>query len=335
MAISLSDAIIQQKKQTIADKLATQTEDLQKQPWWKTIGKIAIPLLATMAMGPAGAALSSLGGGAGILGTIGSGLTATGGAGGILKTLGQTGIKSLFNIGASGLGGGILEKFDKRSAKDIKLAGPSETLHGREARDKLRKQYKDAKKAEKDTSKTGSILSAIMQQGGPGAFLEAGKVGLFAPTAATPTVGGMMEGLAGADVGQAQQLIDTNQLLGKQPSEWQQIMSGNKMITDPSLMSSVDPTISASVDPAVSHQLFSKQLQPPMSNVNFGQNLIQDAPSRLSNNLSSQQGYINDPSAWGGVPYQNYPEGSTSFLQQILADLYSGKSLQGGRHGRR
>ena len=68
---------------------------------------------------------------------------------------------------------------------------------------------------------------------------------------------------------------------------------------------------------------------------NFGQSLIKDAPSRLSNNLSSQQGYANDPSAWGGVPWQNYPEDSTSFLQQILADLNSGKSLQGGRHGSR
>ena len=63
MAVSTSQYRLGREKGSIAEELAGQTEGLQKQPWWKTVGSIALPLLATAAMGPLGGYLASMGGG--------------------------------------------------------------------------------------------------------------------------------------------------------------------------------------------------------------------------------------------------------------------------------
>ena len=52
MGVSLSKIQRGQMKKSIADELAGQTEGLQETPWWKTVGSVALPLLATAAMGP-------------------------------------------------------------------------------------------------------------------------------------------------------------------------------------------------------------------------------------------------------------------------------------------
>lgn len=190
MAVSLSQSMIDKKKEEIADTLTGQTQDLQETPWWKTAGGILLPLLSTAAMGPLGGYLASLGGatgglsslitgfkGASILskliglggkgiGAIGKGLQAAKKGQGILSALGGIGAKTAFNIGARELSEGILGKFDKRSVKDLKL-NARDMLYGGDALQKLRKQYTSAKGAEKDTSYTGALLSALSSQLGP------------------------------------------------------------------------------------------------------------------------------------------------------------------------
>jgi len=186
MAVSLSGLKRKQTKKSIADQLASQTQDLQEVPWWETVGNIALPLLATAAMGPLGAYLSSLGAagglGSGVLSMLGTGLGSTGavgsGLGGVAKTLGSTGLKALYNIGIDKAKKGAFKGLDKRSEKDIKVkGGPLAQLLGKGAETQLRKDYLDAQSAMDQTNLMGALMGATMSQGS-GAFQDMFK-GLF------------------------------------------------------------------------------------------------------------------------------------------------------------
>ena len=246
MAISLSGYNIQKKKQSIADKLAGQTQDLQKEPWWKTVGSIGLPLLASLAMPGIGTALAGWAGAgsgasalASIFGTgskalkainlLGKGLQVGAKGQGILSTLGGIGTKTAFNMGVKGLTKGGLNIADKRSVDDLNLTD-REMLYGRNALKTLKGQYTDAKDAEKETDIAGSILSAISSQGW-GNVKDAFGVGLLNKSA--PKGVSMLEGLASSGVEGAKKTANVQQLMGNEPSNLQQIMSGQKMITDP------------------------------------------------------------------------------------------------------
>ena len=248
MAIDIGQYKIAQTKQSIADRLAAQSSDLQKTPWWKTVGSIALPLLATIAMPGIGAALAGVSGTSGILGsllgggktaaalakgisTIGQGLKATGmigkGVGGIGKTLLQTGTKGLYNIGAQALTKGALGALDPKSAQDIKVSGGKwEQMLGREAESKLRRQWMDAKEAEGQTRLLGSILSAMTQQGG-GDILN-----MFKNQTLPANSLSVLNDLQSLE--EAQKLIDTANIMGKEASPLAQVASGNQLITDAS-----------------------------------------------------------------------------------------------------
>ena len=167
MAISLSQYNIEKKKQSIADKLASQTQDLQQEPWWKTVGSVALPLIASLAMPGIGTALAGMAGQGGALasllgtgklatgiaktvGTIGKGLQAAKKGQGILSTLGQIGTKAGYNMLTQKATGGLMGALDPKSAMDLNLTG-KEKLYGGDALKKLRGDYRSAKEAEKQT----------------------------------------------------------------------------------------------------------------------------------------------------------------------------------------
>lgn len=237
MAVSLSGLQRAQTKKTIADQLARQTEDLQEVPWWETVGNIALPLLATAAMGPLGTAMMGMGGGAGILGmlgsaasTVGSGLASAGavgsGLGGVAKTLGSTGIKALYNLGAQEAKKGLYKGLDKRSEKDIKVkGGPLAQLLGKGAETQLRKDWLDAQSAMDQTNLVAALTGATMAQGS-GAFKDMFK-GLF-----TKGDTSFLDSLQSVE--EAQKLVDAANIMGQDAAPLAQIASGNQLITDAS-----------------------------------------------------------------------------------------------------
>ena len=176
--VSLSGIRQSLAKKTIAEELAGQTEDLKGTPWWKTVGAIALPLILTAAMGPAGAALASYGGiGSSLTGMLGAGLTSAGAASGgstignILRTAAQVGTKAGYNWLGQKATGAVLDTADTRSEKDIKVSGgPLAKFYGKSAQDRLRKEYKIAKDAEGETKLAGATLAAITQQFGPDVY---------------------------------------------------------------------------------------------------------------------------------------------------------------------
>ena len=112
-----------------------------------------------------------------------------------------------------------------------------------------------------------------MAQGGPGAFLEAGKVGLFAPEV-VPTGATFLSGLSEGGVEGAQQLAGLNpttNILGGEANPLQQIMSGQKSILDPNALQAV----------SAPQNLLNQQMSNLTGQYDFGQNLIKDAPSRF------------------------------------------------------
>jgi len=168
------------------DIQATQLEEAEV-PWWKQVGSIALPLAATLLMGPAGAYLSTLGGGTGILAALGGGLTSAGavgsGLGGVAKTLGSIGAKAGYGWLGKQATRGIMDigVKDTTRAGDISLKGMGvgyESL-GREAVKKLRKDFRSAKKDKKlaeEAARSGDIASAILgavtQQGDLAAMIS-------------------------------------------------------------------------------------------------------------------------------------------------------------------
>ena len=183
--ISTSPLIFKRAAKNVAEGLASKVEDLQETPLWKKVAGYALPIAASFAMGPLGGLLTNLSGGAGALGSLlGGGKMATTIAQGLgkgmnllgqglskgvkgqklLKTLGQTGLKSLYTMGASGLTKKLLDS--GKSEKDIYVEGtPLEKELGADAVKKYRKQFTDAKKAEKDMMVLGSIASTLAGQG--------------------------------------------------------------------------------------------------------------------------------------------------------------------------
>ena len=249
MAISLSQYNIEKKKQSIADKLASQTQDLQQEPWWKTVGSVALPLLASLAMPGIGGALAGMAGQGGALasllgtgkwatgiaktvGTIGKGLQAAKKGQGILSSLGQIGTKAGYNMLTQKATGGLMGALDPKSAMDLNLTG-KEKLYGGSALGKLRKEYRDAKEAEKQTGMSGAVLSAIASQG-LGNIKDAFGVGLF--NKAAPEGANMLEGLIGTGVEGAEDIAKTAEIMGGQASPLQHVASGQKMITDPNAL---------------------------------------------------------------------------------------------------
>ena len=234
MAVSLSGLKRKQTKKSIADQLASQTQDLQEVPWWETVGNIALPLLATAAMGPLGGYLSSLGAagglGSGVLSMLGTGLGSTGavgsGLGGVAKTLGSTGLKALYNIGIDKTKKGLYKGLDKRSEKDIKVkGGPLAQLLGKGAEAQLRQDYLDAQSAMDQTNLMGALMGATTAQGA-GAFKDMFK-GLF--TKGNTSFLDSLQSVEGA-----QQAVDTANIMGQQASPLAKIASGNQLITDAS-----------------------------------------------------------------------------------------------------
>ena len=234
MAVSLSGLQRAQTKKTIADQLARQTEDLQEVPWWETVGNIALPLLATAAMGPLGGYLSSLGAaggiGSGALSMLGTGLGSAGavgrGLGGVAKTLGSTGIKALYNLGAQEAKKGLYKGLDKRSEKDIKVkGGPLAQLLGKSAETQLRKDWLDAQSAMDQTNLVAALTGATMAQGS-GAFKDMFK-GLF-----TKGDTSFLDSLQSVE--EAQKLVDAANIMGQDAAPLAQIASGNQLITDAS-----------------------------------------------------------------------------------------------------
>ena len=234
MAVSLSGLQRAQTKKTIADQLARQTEDLQEVPWWETVGNIALPLLATAAMGPLGGYLSSLGAaggiGSGALSMLGTGLGSAGavgsGLGGVAKTLGSTGIKALYNLGVQEAKKGLYKGLDKRSEKDIKVTGgPLAQLLGKGAETQLRKDYLDAQSAMDQTNLVAALTGATMAQGS-GAFKDMFK-GLF-----TKGDTSFLDSLQSVE--EAQKLVDAANIMGQDAAPLAQIASGNQLITDAS-----------------------------------------------------------------------------------------------------
>ena len=234
MAVSLSGLQRAQTKKTIADQLARQTEDLQEEPWWETVGNIALPLLATAAMGPLGGYLSSLGAaggiGSGALSMLGTGLGSAGavgsGLGGVAKTLGSTGIKALYNLGAQEAKKGLYKGLDKRSEKDIKVkGGPLAQLLGKGAETQLRKDWLDAQSAMDQTNLVAALTGATMAQGS-GAFKDMFK-GLF-----TKGDTSFLDSLQSVE--EAQKLVDAANIMGQDAAPLAQIASGNQLITDAS-----------------------------------------------------------------------------------------------------
>ena len=234
MAVSLSGLQRAQTKKTIADQLARQTEDLQEVPWWETVGNIALPLLATAAMGPLGGYLSSLGAAGGIgsgalsmLGTVlGSAGAVGSGLGGVAKTLGSTGIKALYNLGAQEAKKGLYKGLDKRSEKDIKVkGGPLAQLLGKGAETQLRKDWLDAQSAMDQTNLVAALTGATMAQGS-GAFKDMFK-GLF-----TKGDTSFLDSLQSVE--EAQKLVDAANIMGQDAAPLAQIASGNQLITDAS-----------------------------------------------------------------------------------------------------
>ena len=234
MAVSLSGLQRAQTKKTIADQLARQTEDLQEVPWWETVGNIALPLLATAAMGPLGGYLSSLGAaggiGSGALSMLGTGLGSAGavgsGLGGVAKTLGSTGIKALYNLGVQEAKKGLYKGLDKRSEKDIKVkGGPLAQLLGKGAETQLRKDWLDAQSAMDQTNLVAALTGATMAQGS-GAFKDMFK-GLF-----TKGDTSFLDSLQSVE--EAQKLVDAANIMGQDAAPLAQIASGNQLITDAS-----------------------------------------------------------------------------------------------------
>ena len=144
---------------------------------------------------------------------------------------------------------------------------------GKGAQTKLRKDYLDAQSSMDQTNLVGALTGAVMSQGA-GAFEDMFK-GLFKGKGSS-----MLEGLSGAGVDEAQQIAKTAEIMGGQASPLQQIMSGQKMITDPNAL--VPPSSLDKIN------LFTKQSMP----ADFGGSLIKDASLRqgtIANNLLAQQ----------------------------------------------
>ena len=351
MAVSTSQYRLGREKGSIAEELAGQTEGLQKQPWWKTVGSIALPLLAPAAMGPLGGYLASMGGGlaggGALASLLGGGLTGVGGALGavgtagtgssLLKTLGQTGVKALYNLGTQAAGKGLLGSFDKRSEEDIKVGGGAlRQALGKKAQEKLRGQYRKAKGAEKETGIAGSILSAFAQQGGMGAFKDAFKTTLGGGQAAAKGVIPMLEQLAGAGVDKSQQIAKTAEIMGGgQAGPLQQLMSGQKMITDPSLMGMTEPGIQAVGQQTGLQNLLGQQMGDLTGQYDFGTNLIKDASQRgggldsIAGRLGSQQGAADISQAASLFPNLLPPQSSSLMdlgddtISQLLNAYYN------------
>ena len=247
MAISTSQLMLAKERQTVADKLAEQTEELQDTPWWHTAGSIALPLLATALMPGVGTALAGLGG----LGTsLGGLLTSGAGAGaGLGKTLGGIGVKSLYNLLASAGTKGALDVIGGKSGKDIgkDLTG-LQTLLGKGAVKQLRKDYSKSQDQAYKSLIAGSIMSGLAQQGGIGALKKAGKVSF--PGQAPEAFSGIP-----TTVDAAQQGLTTADIMGRKPGGFQQVMGGEKLITDPTVFA--DPYASITeglIDPYSTQQ---------------------------------------------------------------------------------
>jgi hypothetical protein len=182
MAVSTSKLRIGAARKSIIDKLTQQSEGLQDTPWYQTAGQIALPILATMAIPGIGTALASAyagaGGIGGALGGIGTALASTGGATGITATAKGLTAKSIANLLATKGTKGLLGLFDKRSEKDINLAGMGalEQALGGESVSKLRRDYRASKKETGKMDIAGSIMSALVQEGGLEALQKASRV---------------------------------------------------------------------------------------------------------------------------------------------------------------
>ena len=183
MSVSTSQLKIGATRKSIVDKLTQQSAGLQDTPWYQTAGKIALPILATMALPGIGTALASAyagtGGIMGAIGGIGGALASTTGAGGVMATAKGLGAKSIANYLATRGTKGALGMFDKRSEQDINLKGMGALAQalGGESVSKLRSDYKASKKETSDMDIAGSIMSAYVHQGGFDALQEAAKVG--------------------------------------------------------------------------------------------------------------------------------------------------------------
>ena len=355
MAISLSKLKRQQTKRSIADELTAQASELQEVPWWETVGNIALPILATAAMGPLGGYLSPLGGGAGILGALGTGLSSVGavgsGLGGVGKTLGSTAVKALYNMGVQEAKKGLYKGLDKRSEKDIKVSGDSfRKLLGKSAEGKLRGNWLDAQSAMDRTNVTGAVLGAAMSQGS-GAFKDMFK-DLFKGKGSS-----MLEGLSEAGVDEAQQMAKTADIMGGQiidpktgeairgqvgqASPLQKIASGQRMIADPSLdmTKAIDAKKAANIalqKPSGVQNLLNQQMGDLTSQYDFGGSLLKDASSRqgtIANNLLALQNLEDTTKAMelflpgqGSTPSNLTPEA----IQQLLNSYYGYEDIPKG-----
>ena len=236
MAVSTSQLKIGATRKSIVDKLTQQSAGLQDTPWYQTAGKIALPILATMALPGIGTALASAyagtGGIMGAIGGIGGALASTGGGLGIGATTKGLTTKAIANYLTTKGTKGALDMFDKRSEQDINLKGMGALAQalGGESVSKLRRDYRASKKESGDMDIAGSIMSAYVQQGGFDALKKAAEVGFpSSPAPASikmgiPSASGVSSKLGG------QQSI--SEMMGGQNSPLAQLGSGKIPLKD-------------------------------------------------------------------------------------------------------
>ncbi len=323
MAISTSALGIEQQRKSIADKLAGQTKNLQKQPWWKTVGSMALPIISTALMGPLGTALSGISGG-GLLGSILSGaggLLKAGKAKTILGQLGKIGAKSLYNVGTSELSKGLLDKIDPRDVTDIGegLTPLQIALGGGEATRKLREDYTSAEDAGSQARIGAAIMSAFAQQGGLGAFK-----GLPFKNLPIPEAGAISEGAK-------QNMLEGLVNIAKGGPSGQEKNLANML-----KLPSVEGSTFADVNPETikfGQNILQSQLKPSLpSQQNMLQGLITDARGRvggrfdsIESRIASQQGLEDF-----NIAKSLFPNMDKSDYQSILDAYYNYEDITEG-----